>query len=165
MLKSIGAIALSSTLSAAVLIGAPTPSGNEGTPIVNGHGEWETGIGTVGFQVSLVELPGGSLQGHGVSYLHSESGNGWFHFEVTEYAFVGDELAVAGIITETFNTPPQFLGSLTVLIIQDNDGNGALPDKALSASGLPPSLSLDDILNGPPPDLRFPLAHGNFQIH
>ena len=134
-------------------------------PIVNGRGTWETAIGTVGFQVFVVELPDGTINGHGVSTMHAENGNGWFHFDVVDAAPYGDEIAVLGLITDAVNTPPQFLGSLTVLIIKDNEGNGS--DMALSAAGLPPWLSLDNILYGPnpPPPFRFPLAHGNYQMH
>jgi hypothetical protein len=134
-------------------------------PIVNGHGNWETEIGTVGFQVSVVELPDGTISGRGVSTMRAENGNGWFHFDVVDAAPYGDEIAVLGLITDAVNTPPRFLGSLTVLIIKDNEGNGS--DMALSAAGLPPWLSLDDILYGPmsPPPFRFPLAHGNYKTH
>lgn len=131
-------------------------------PMVNGHGTWETQIGTVGFQVSVVELPDGTIHGHGVSTMHTENGNAWFHFEVVDAAPYGDEFAVLGLITDTFNSPPQLLGSQTMLIIQDNGSNGS--DMVLSGF-LPPWLSLDEILNGPPPSLRFPLAHGNFTLH
>jgi hypothetical protein len=134
-------------------------------PMVNGKGTWETQIGTVGFQVSVVELPDGTIHGQGVSTMHTESGNAWFHFEVLDAAPYGEEFAVLGLITDTFNSPPQFLGSLTMLIIQDNEPNGS--DMVLSGAGLPPWLTLDDILYGPnpPPSLRFPLAHGNFTLH
>jgi hypothetical protein len=134
-------------------------------PIVQGHGNWETQIGIVGFQVSVIELPDGTINGHGMSTMHAESGNGWFHFDVVDAAPYGDEIAVLGLITDAVNTPPQFLGSLTMLIIKDNEGNGS--DTALSAAGLPPWLSLDAILYGPmpPPDFRFPLAHGNYRMH
>ena len=142
-----------------------TNYGKGANPIVNGRGTWETAIGTVGFQVSVVELPDGTINGHGVSTLHTENGNAWFHFDVVDAAPYGDEIAVLGLITDAVNTPPQFLGSLTMLIIKDNEGNG--PDMALSAAGLPPWLSLDAILYGPmpPPDSRFPLAHGNYRMH
>ena len=138
---------------------------NGATPMVNGHGKWETDIGTVGFQVSVGKLPDGTINGHGVSTMHTENGNGWFHFDVIDAAPYGDEIAVLGLITEAVNTPPQFLGSLTVLIIRDNEGNGS--DMALSAAGIPSFLSLDNILYGPnpPPPFRFPLAHGNYKIH
>ena len=134
-------------------------------PIVQGHGNWETQIGTVGFQVSVVELPDGTINGHGVSTMHAESGNAWFHFDVVDAAPYGDEIAVLGLITDAVNSPPRFVGSLTVLIIKDNDRNRS--DMALSAAGLPPWLSLDDILYGPnsPPPFRFPLDHGNYKMH
>jgi hypothetical protein len=135
------------------------------SPIVQGHGNWETQIGTIGFQVSVVELPDGTIDGHGVSTMHAESGNAWFHFDVVDAAPYGDEIAVLGLITDAVNSPPQFVGSLTVLIIKDNERN--TPDMALSAAGLPPFLSLDNILYGPnpPPPFRFPLAHGNYEMH
>lgn len=161
-------IALSAALLAPVLLGASAPIPDGATPIVNGHGEWETPIGTVGFEVSVVELPDGTLNGHGLSYLHTEDGNAWFRFEVTEYMFIEGELAVAGLITETFNAPPHFLGSLTVLIIQDNGSSGASADRALSAAGGPPWLTLAQFLSIsqlPPPEFWFPVANGNFVIH
>ena len=140
-------------------------NGNGANPMVNGHGNWETDIGTVGFQVSVGELPDGTIHGRGVSTMHTENGNGWFHFDVVDAAPYGDEFAVLGLITDTVNTPPQFPGSLTVLIIRDNGGNGS--DMALSAAGLPSFLTLDAILYGPmsPPPFRFPVAHGNYKIH
>ena len=135
------------------------------SPIVNGHGTWETQIGTVGFQVSVVELPDGTINGHGVSTMHTESGNAWFHFDVVDATPYGDEIAVLGLITDAVNSPPQFVGSLTVLIIKDNEGNGS--DMALSGAGIPPWLSLEDILYGPnpPPPFRFPLGIGNYKVH
>jgi hypothetical protein len=133
-------------------------------PIVNGRGTWENPIGTVGFQVSVVELPDGTFNGHGVSTLHTENGNAWFHFDVVDAAPYGDEIAVLGLITDVVNTPPGFLDSQMLLIIRDNEGNG--PDMALSAARIPPTLELDFILeNMPIPDFRFPLAHGNYKIH
>ena len=134
-------------------------------PIVNGHGKWETEMGTVGFQVSVVELPDGTINGHGVSTMHTENGNGWFHFDVVDAAPYGDEIAVLGLITDAVNSPPQFVGSLTVLIIKDNERNSS--DMALSGSGLPPWLTLDNILYGPnpPPPFRFTLANGNYKLH
>jgi hypothetical protein len=133
------------------------------SPTVNGHGTWETQIGTVGFQVSVVELPDGTINGHGVSTMHAENGNGWFHFDVVDAAPYGDEIAVLGLITDAVNTPPNFLDSQVLLIIKDNEGNGS--DMALSAAGLPPTLELDFILEFMPiPDFRFPLAHGNYTI-
>jgi hypothetical protein len=137
---------------------------NGANPMVNGHGKWETDIGTVGFQVSVGELPDGTINGHGVSTMHTENGNGWFHFDVVDAAPFGDEIAVLGLITKAVNTPPQFLGSLTVLIVRDNKGNGS--DMALSATGLPSWLTLDNILYGPtpPPPFRFPLTLGNYKI-
>ena len=135
------------------------------SPIVQGHGNWETQIGTIGFQVSVVELPDGTIDGHGVSTMHAESGNAWFHFDVVDAAPYGDEIAVLGLITDAVNSPPQFVGSLTVLIIKDNESS--TPGTALSAAGLPPFLSLDNILYGPnpPPPFRFSLAHGNYEMH
>ena len=148
----------------ATVVGDRTNS-NGANPIVKGHGKWETEIGTVGFQVSVVELPDGTINGHGVSTMHAESGNAWFHFDVIDAAPYGDEIAVLGLITDAVNSPPQFVGSLTVLIIMDNERNGS--DTALSGAGIPPWLSLDDILYGPnpPPPFRFPLAHGNYKMH
>ena len=139
--------------------------GKGANPIVQGHGSWETQIGTVGFQVSVVELPDGTITGHGVSTMHAASGNAWFHFDVVDAAPYGDEIAVLGLITDAVNSPPQFVGSLTVLIINDDERNGS--DMALSGAGLPPWLSLGDILYGPnpPPPFRFPLAHGNYKMH
>jgi hypothetical protein len=168
MFKLAGTLALTTALSAALLIGSATSSPGGADPIFTGHGQWETPIG-VSFQVHLIELPDGSVKGKGSSSLHGANGVGWFHFDVTEYMYVGDELAVAGIVTKVFNTPPGFEGSLTVLIVQDNGSGGATPDKAISATGLPPFLTLAQILNGPnpppPPELWFPLAGGNFTIH
>jgi hypothetical protein len=133
-------------------------------PIVNGHGSWETAIGTVGFQVSVRELPDGTINGHGVSTMHAENGNGWFHFDVVDAAPYGDEIAVLGLITDAVNTPPNFLDSQMLLIIKDNEGNGS--DMALSSAGLPPTLELDFILEFMDiPDFRFPVAHGNYKIH
>jgi hypothetical protein len=142
--------------------------GNGANPLVNGRGQWETNIGTVGFQVSVGERPDGTIQGRGVSTMHAVNGNGWFHFDVVDaapYLVHGDEIAVLGLITDAVNTPPQFPGSQVVLIIRDNGGNGS--DMALSAAGLPTWLSLDDILYGPmaPPPFRFPVAHGNYKMH
>lgn len=140
-------------------------SGRGATPIVNGHGNWATGMGTVGFQVSVVEFPDGTINGHGMSTMQSENGNGWVHFNVVDAAPYGDEIAVLGLITDAVNAPLQFIGSLTVLIIRDNGRNES--DMALSGAGLPPSLSLDNILYGPtpPPSSRLAVAHGNFMVH
>ena len=148
----------------ATVVGDRTYS-NGANPVVKGHGKWEIDIGTVGFQVSVGELPDGTINGHGVSTLHTENGNAWFHFDVVDAAPYGDEIAVLGLITDAVNSPPQFVGSLTMLIIKDNERNGT--DMALSGAGIPPFLSLDDILYGPnaPPPFRFPLAHGNYKMH
>jgi hypothetical protein len=142
-----------------------TNYGKGANPIVNGRGTWEIDMGTVGFQVSVVELPDGTFNGHGVSTLHTENGNAWFHFDVVEAAPFGDEIAVLGLITDAVNSPPNFVGSKTALIIMDNQRNGS--DTALSAAGLPPFLSLDNILYGPnpPPPFRFTLTHGNYKMH
>ena len=139
--------------------------GNGAKPIVNGRGTWENPIGTVGFQVSVVELPDGTFNGHGVSTLHTDNGNAWFHFDVVDAAPYGEEIAVLGLITDAVNSPPNFPGSLTVLIIKDNQRNGS--DTSLSGAGIPPFLSLDDILYGPnpPPPFRFTLTHGNYKMH
>jgi hypothetical protein len=170
MLKLTSTIALSAALSAAVLLGGATPT-TAGTPtctdtsILTGGGSWETPIGTVGFNVSVIERIDGSFRGSGMSYLHNESGISWFHFKVTGCTFVGDEILVVGRITRTFNVPPRIaVGSLTALLVQDNGSGGAVPDMVLSASGLPPFLTIDQIAAGLPP-FRFPLATGNFRIY
>lgn len=164
MLKLTGTIALSAALSAALLLGVATAATGKATPIVNGQGNWETTIGTVGFEVSLVELPDGSLQGRGTSYLHGEDGIGWFHFEVLDYMDLGGDILIRGVITKTFNSGNIVEGSLTALVVRDNGNGGGPPDGALSASGLPPFVTIEQIAASLPP-FRFPLAVGDFRIH
>lgn len=174
MLKLTRSIAMSFTaVSAALLLGAAAPSAGGASPIVSGHGNWVIpGGDIVSFQVSVVELPNGAINGHGVSYRRGPNGLSWIHFEVIEYAYFGGEVAVLGVITEVFNTPATIpVGSLTALLVQDNGNGGSAPDRAVSAVGLPTFLTLAQILNTPPPlgppppEFWFPLAHGNFQMH
>ena len=170
MLRLTSRIALSAALSAALLLPAATSAPAGATPIVNGHGQWATPVGTIGFQVSVVALPDGTLQGSGISTNHNETGVHWFHFEVLEYARSGDDVIVMGLIDQAFNAPG-FLGTKTVLVIRDDGQGTASQDRALSASGLPTWVTLDLLLNAPPPmvipppQFWFPLQSGNFEIH
>ena len=56
--------------------------------------------------------------------------------------------------------------SLTALMIQDNGQGGGTPDKMLSGSGLPSSVTIEQVLASIPPSTFWaPLASGNFVIH
>lgn len=175
MLKLLVTIVSLAALSAAVLMGSPAPSAPDGTPVVTGQGKWLIPTGdVVGFEVSVVELPDGTLQGGGRSSKTGAAGNGWFQYDVVDYCFVGDEIFVIGIIDEVMNAPADWVGSWTVLGIQDNGSGGAL-DRSISSSGIPSFITLEQIkalLNsppdqgGPPPaDSWFPHFAGNFVIH
>ena len=168
MLTLTRSIALSvAALSATVLLGAAAPPSSGATPIVNGSGTFLAPDGsTIGFPAHLVELPDGSLNGSGTSSRNGGvGGNSWFHFDVIDSMPSGDDLAVLGVITETKNAPFP-VGSLTALMIQDNGQGGGTPDRMLSASGLPPSVTIGQVLAMIPPSSNwFPVASGNFVIH
>lgn len=157
-------------LLSALLAGSPTSSASpspvrSGGPVLTGSGAWETPIGTVGFQVSLTEQGNGSLCGSGRSYLLGENGFSMFRFDVCDYLYVGNEILVLGLITDTFNTPPNIaVGSLTALVVQDNGSGNGVTDMAISASGLPPFLTIEDLAATLPP-FRFSLGSGNFTAH
>jgi hypothetical protein len=95
-----------------------------GTPIVTGGGHWLIpGGDTVGYAVSVVRLPDGSISGKGHSYLHSVNGNAGVEFDVVDCFPIGDELFVLSTITQTQGAPDIDLGSWALLAIQDN-GSG-----------------------------------------
>lgn len=170
--KAAHKFALSTALMAGVLLGTATPNGGGASPILTGYGSWMTPAAeTISFQVSVVELSDGTVKGRGVSTKHGPSGSSAFHFEVTEYLSVGNEMYVAGIITKVKDALPGWLGQLTMLGVQDNGSGVGIADKMLSGSGLPPSLTIAQILSlpppmGPPPPAFWPsLTNGNFTIH
>jgi hypothetical protein len=168
MLKLTSTLLIAAGLSAVTLFAAPATT--NGNPILTGHGNWEIPGGTVGFQVSVVELPDGSFNGHGVSTLHGATGNAWFHFEVVEAFPVGEAIGVIGIITDTHNTPPHWEGAWNALVIQDNGNGGGPDDRAFSAAGAPSSLPIEVVrafvlgTAGPPEDW-FAVTGGNFTVH
>ncbi len=98
------------SLSAAVLLGASTPSyakGTPATPIANGNA---TGgpisvapdqAAMVSLQFSLVQLPDGSLNGHGK--LTSDAGR--VKFDLTSFMFVDGILTAAGPVTAVKGSP------------------------------------------------------------
>ena len=168
MLKLTRNIALSAAaLSVAVLLGAAAPLPSQATPVVNGMGAFVAGDGsTIAFQVHLVQLPDGSLNGSGSSSRKGgPGGNSWFQFDVIDSMPSGNDLVVLGVITETKGAPFP-VGSLTALMIQDNGQGGGTPDKMLSGSGLPSSVTIEQVLASiPPSNFWAPLASGNFVIH
>jgi len=169
MLKFKNKIAVSLALSAALLTAAAVATPGGSTPILNGHGQWATPIGTIGFEVSAIEMPDGSVQGEGFSTKFDETGAHWFHFEVDEYAYVGEGVIVLGTIDQVFETPPEWLGSKVALAVRDDGSGGSSQDSAISASGLPAWITLDFLLSLPPglPPVEtwFPLQSGSFTIH
>jgi hypothetical protein len=173
---------LSAAVSTALLLGAVATShaqavGAGGTPIVNGGGHWVVSAAgdTVGYNVTVVQLPDGSISGKGGSYFHSVSGNAGIQFDVVDVVYVGEELFVLSRITQAHGVQVE-LGSWALLAIQDNGDGQGLPDKAVSDTGNIPSFVPIEVIQqivtlspedgGPPgPDMWFPLAGGNFTIH
>ena len=168
MLKLTRSIALSvAALSITVLLGAAAPPSSGAMPVVTGMGAFTAPDGsTISFQVHLVQLPDGSLNGSGISSRKGgPGGNSWFKFDVIDSAATGNELVVLGVITETMGAPFP-VGSLTALMIQDNGQGGGTPDKMLSGSGLPSSVTIEEVLAKIPPSTFWtPLASGDFVIH
>lgn len=137
--------------------------------IAHGHGEYVGGNQEVkSLTFNVVELPDGSIRGHGVLSEHST--NSFVHFEVSSYTFVGDSLGVAAEITMAVNAPPSLpVGNTIFFFINDND-----PVADEFAFGIvPPEVgnpTIQEIVlfflmgNPPPPEVFTPLIGGNFWI-
>jgi hypothetical protein len=172
-------------VSTAVLGGAATSHGQEGQPgalkIANGNGVTGTpGWDLRTFSFSLVELPDGSLQGHGV--LHDQMSMGLLHFDITSYTVVDDILLMAGPITlVNENVPPVFFVGATFFFAVRDDGQGNLAiDEISGAMAVPfPGWTIEEILdficdNTPgcdpdepiviPPDVLRPTTAGDIKV-
>jgi hypothetical protein len=174
-------------VSAAVLLGgAATSHGRQVQPaalkLANGNGV--TGTPSEGlriFSFSLVELPSGSLRGHGV--IHDQALEGWVRFDITSYTVVDDILLMAGPITAAVgeNTPPQFfVGATFFFAVRDGgDGGQAIDEISLANAAPIKGLTIDEILallcamdpncdpEGPivlPPDVVLPITAGNIKV-
>ena len=170
-------------ISAAVLLaGAATSQGQPpALKIANGNGV--LGAPSEGFRTfsfSLVELPNGSVQGHGV--IHDQIFDASIHFDITSYTVVEDILLMAGPITAVSdNVPPNFFVGATFFFAARDGGNGgqAIDEISLASSAPIPGLTIDDILfllcvmnpncdtNDPivlPPDLLLPIIAGNIKV-
>jgi len=137
--------------------------------IAHGHGAYVGGNGeakTLTFNV--VELPDGSVRGHGV--LREPSTNSFVHFEVSSFMFVGDSLGVAAEITMAVNAPPSLsVGTTIFFFVNDNDP--AADEFAFAI--VPPEFgnpTIQEIVlfflmgNPPPPEVFTPLIAGNFWV-
>ena len=171
MIRTFKTLAGAGALSCTLFLGFATPSPVGGNPVLTGHGEWEVPGATISFTVNAIELPDGSLQGHGRTSRVSEGEKGWAHFDVTDSLEFGGGLAVSGIISQVNGAPEELLGTQVILLVLDEGDDGSGADRAISAIGVPPELSLEDILfapppfGPPPPEFWFPLSAGNFKIH
>ncbi|MHC4140651.1 MAG: hypothetical protein ACYSUF_01815 [Planctomycetota bacterium] len=173
--------------SAAVLLGGAAIShGQQWQPaalkIANGNGVTGTpseGLRT--FSFSLVELPNGSLQGHGV--LHNQVPQAGVHFDITSYTVADDVLLMAGPITDIAgdSVPPQFfVGATFFFAVRDGgDGGQAIDEISLANAAPIPGLTIDEILflicvmdpgcdpNDPiviPPGILLPITAGHIKV-
>ena len=186
-MKLTSRFAMCAVVSAAVLLGgAATSHGQQEQPaaskIANGNGVTGTpseGLRT--FSFSLVELPDGSLQGHGV--LHNQVPQATVRFDIPSYTVVDDVLLMAGPITQVVgdNVPPQFFVTATFFFAVRDGGNGdgAIDEISLANVAPIPGLTIDEILfhlcvmnppcnpNDPvvlPPDVVLPITAGNIKV-
>ncbi len=178
-MKLTSRFAMCAAVSAAVLLGGAA-TGNA-LKIANGNGVTGTpseGLRT--FSFSLVELPNGSLQGHGV--LHDQVFDASAHFDITSYTVVDDILLMAGPITAVSeNVPPEFfVGATFFFAVRDGGNGGQAIDEISAANSAPiPGLTIDEILfflcvmnpdcdpNDPivlPPDVVLPITAGNIKV-
>lgn len=166
MIKSLKKLVAYATLLAVTLVGAASPSQAQAQAIGNGHGAVDAPSGPITITFSVVELPNGTINGHGI--LHFPDLGGHVRFEVTSYTFVDGALLMAGPVTKAKNAPPNyFIGATQVLAVEDNGNGGPLPDKSAGVVG-PPSLTIQQIVEliGPPPPQAYqPLQSGNLTIH
>lgn len=141
-------------------------------PIANGQGAYvdlQTGD-PITFTFSVVELPNGSVQGHGSFF--NQGLPGFFLFDPGSYMFMDgslDSLGVAGKITLAVNSPPQLAVGRTIFFFV-NDNN---PDTdEIAALGLVPEdlgdLTIQEIVvligGWPPPEFFAPLDAGDIRI-
>ena len=156
----------------ALFVGTTTLVSAQATPIANGGGSLLTPDGRVQhFAFHVVELPDGSVRGHGVRV--EPASNAIVIFEVTSFMFVGNVLAMAGPVTMTRNAPPQFVIGGTVFFGLTDEGYGSAPaDASTGLTPLPPflgNLTIQQIIamigSGPPPEALSPLFAGNIRFH
>ena len=108
------AILLIGVLVAALSGSAQARLNSGANPITHGHGAYvEDDDGHIKwFTLSVVELPSGPVQGHGMFIDHVS--RSFIHFELSSYMFVGDSLGVAGEINMAHNAPPQLAVGRTI---------------------------------------------------
>jgi hypothetical protein len=140
-------------------------------PIANGHGKYvDQTLEVFAFTFSVVELPDGSVEGHGAFFDHIA--RRFILFELSSFMFVEVEedcaLGVAGEITMAFNSPPQLaVGSTIFFFVIDNDPD---TDDFAGLGLVPPDLgelTIQEIVGaiGPPPSAAFmPLVAGNIRV-
>ncbi len=178
-MKLTSRFAMCAAVSAAVLLGGAAQAA--ALKIANGNGVTGTpseGLRT--FSFSLVELPNGSLQGHGV--IHDQVFEASTHFDITSYTVVEDILLMAGPITAVSdNVPPNFFVGATFFFAVRDGGHGgqAIDEISLANSAPIPGLTIDEILfllcvmnpncnpNDPivlPPDIVLPITAGNIKV-
>lgn len=161
-------VLMPAVLSAAVLLGTASTSPGGGGLILTGEGIALPPMNDPNcIEFTLVETGSGEIVGYGrqcnvVTGLEIE-------FDITSYQFAGDMLCVAGPITSTTSTEPQFaVGNTTAYCILDNGNGGSSTPDGITAGQGPPGLTIQDILGlfGPPPPEAFaPLGSGNYTIH
>ena len=178
-MKLTSRFAMCAAVSAAVLLGGAAQAA--ALKIANGNGVTGTpGEGLRTFSFSLVELPNGSLQGHGV--IHDQVFEASTHFDITSYTVVDDILLMAGPITAVSgNVPPNFFVGATFFFAVRDGGHGglAIDEISLANSAPIPGLTIDEILfllcpmnpncnpNDPivlPPDIVLPITAGNIKV-
>lgn len=158
--------ALSTALAIATLLGAAAPGHAQAQPIVTGDGAvTNTAVGPVAVELSLIELPNGSLHGGGT--VDFAVTGGYVTFDLTSYMFVQGRLCMAGSVTSSFAAPPNYFVGATVVFCVEDGGNGAGMDR-LAGTVAPPGLTIQQIiaLIGPPPPQAYqPVVTGNFKLH
>lgn len=143
------------------------PPGGHAQPIANGQGVYvDQSLEVFSFTFSVVELPDGSVEGHGSFFDHVA--RRFILFELSSFMFVDGSLGVAGEITMAVNSPPQLaVGSTIFFFVNDNN-----PDTdAFAGLGLVPpefgELTIQEIvglIGPPPPDAFTPLVAGDIRI-
>lgn len=156
-------------LSVGLFLGATAPISAQASPIGSGQGAFlaqnqETHL----FAFAVVELPDGSVNGHGLVF--EPSTRAFVLFRISSFMFLGETLFMAGPITQAVNAPPQFVGGATAFFAVNDNGRSSADD--IAALSVVPvqfgNLTIQQILAlaGPPPAGAFaPLLAGDVRIH
>ena len=166
-MKLTSKIAVCAVVSAAFLLGAAAPSHAQATPIGNGQGlTGDPGPDLRTFSFSVVELPNGSVTGHGQVFDHGL--NFWVHFNITSFMFIDDMLLMAGPVTKAVNAPNFTIGATFFFAVKDGGKGKSSIDEISLVSVAPPNLTIQEIISfigPPPPEIIKPISAGNIKIH